>query len=108
MKKIVLALFLVPAMLLAQEEFARTRVAPSLSLRPLLRGTPDERTAWLKGVWRRLPLYVRPTLYFFYRYVIRLGFLDGKQGFIFHFMQAWWFRLLVDIRLDELRRAARR
>jgi hypothetical protein len=31
-----------------------------------------------KGLWNRLPLYVRPFLYFFYRYVIRLGFLDGK------------------------------
>ena len=38
--------------------------------------------------------------------VIRLGFLDGKEGFIFHFMQAWWYRLLVDINRDELRKRA--
>jgi hypothetical protein len=37
-----------------------------------------------------------------YRYVFRLGFLDGKQGFVFHFMQALWYRLLVDINRDEL------
>jgi hypothetical protein len=54
-------------------------------------------------MWRRFPLYVRPVLYVFYRYVIRLGFLDGKQGFIFHVLHAFWYRLLVDINLDELR-----
>ena len=73
-----------------------------------LRGTPDERTLWLKRVWSRLPLYLRPFGYFLYRYFLRLGFLDGKQGFVFHFMQAFWYRLLVDINRDELRAAARR
>jgi glycosyltransferase involved in cell wall biosynthesis len=67
-----------------------------------LSGSPDERTRWLKGLWRRLPLFVRPWLYFFYRYVIRLGFLDGREGFVFHFMQALWYRVLVDVRLSEL------
>jgi len=67
-------------------------------------GTPDERTRVRKRIWRHLPLYVRPFGYFIYRYVFRLGFLDGKQGFIFHFLQAFWYRLLVDINRDELRR----
>lgn len=65
-------------------------------------GNPDERTARAKQLWASLPLYVRPLLYFFYRYVIRLGFLDGKQGFVFHFMQGLWYRLLVDINRDEI------
>ena len=69
------------------------------------RGTPDERVAWMKTLWGRLPLYVRPFLYFVYRYVFRLGFLDGREGFLFHFLQAWWYRLLVDVRLEEIRRA---
>jgi len=59
-----------------------------------------------KRFWYRLPLYLRPLLYFFYRYVLRCGFLDGKQGFIFHFLQAYWFRLLVDINIDELRQTS--
>ncbi|HEY4492638.1 MAG TPA: glycosyltransferase family 2 protein, partial [Acidobacteriota bacterium] len=59
-------------------------------------------------IWHRLPLYLRPFLYFFYRYFIRLGFLDGKEGFIFHFLQGCWFRLMVDIKLDELKRDAQR
>jgi len=66
-------------------------------------GNPDERTAGLKRLWSRLPLFIRPIAYFSYRYFLRLGFLDGKEGFIFHFMQAFWYRLLVDINIDELR-----
>jgi glycosyltransferase involved in cell wall biosynthesis len=67
--------------------------------------SPDARTRRLKQVWSRLPLFVRPCLYVFYRYVIRLGFLDGKEGFVFHVLQAFWYRLLVDINIDELRAA---
>ena len=52
-----------------------------------------------------LPLFVRPALYFFYRFVLRRGFLDGKEGFIFHFLQGFWYRLLVDIHLDDMLRA---
>jgi len=66
-------------------------------------GSPDERTTRLKNLWARLPLYARPALYFFYRYVLRFGFLDGKEGFVFHFLQAFWYRTLVDINIDELR-----
>ncbi|MGH9201419.1 MAG: glycosyltransferase family 2 protein [Vicinamibacterales bacterium] len=66
-------------------------------------GSPDLRVRWLKQLWGRLPLFVRPCLYVFYRYVLRLGFLDGKQGLIFHVLQAFWYRLLVDINIDELR-----
>jgi hypothetical protein len=53
-------------------------------------------------------LFVRPLLYVLYRYVVRLGFLDGKEGFVFHVLQGFWYRLLVDINVDELRRGARR
>jgi glycosyltransferase involved in cell wall biosynthesis len=65
--------------------------------------TPDDRTRRLKRFWGRLPLFVRPCLYVFYRYVFRLGFLDGKEGFVFHVLQGFWYRLMVDIYTDELR-----
>jgi glycosyltransferase involved in cell wall biosynthesis len=68
-------------------------------------GNPDQRTLWLKRHWYRAPLYVRPVLLFGYRYFIRLGFLDGKEGFIFYFLQSFWYRLLVDIRMEEMMRA---
>jgi len=69
---------------------------------PRLTGTPDERVLWMKSVYYRAPLLIRPFLYFFYRYVLLLGVLDGVNGFLFHFLQAFWFRLIVDVRLREL------
>jgi glycosyltransferase involved in cell wall biosynthesis len=59
---------------------------------------------WIKAsVYNRLPLGVRPGLYFFYRYIIRLGFLDGRQGLIFHVLQGYWYRFLVDAKLFEVK-----
>jgi glycosyltransferase involved in cell wall biosynthesis len=67
-------------------------------------GTPIERKRWLREkVYGRAPWLLRPFLYWGYRYFVRLGFLDGMEGFLFHFLQGWWFRLLVDCRLRELR-----
>jgi glycosyltransferase involved in cell wall biosynthesis len=71
---------------------------------PAFFGSPDQRVIWCKRLWYRMPLYVRPFLYFTYRYFVRGGILDGKQGFIFHFLQGFWYRLLVDIRLDDMSR----
>jgi hypothetical protein len=87
----------------AREEHERRR-GLSWKVRPRLSGTPDERVLWLKARYYRMPLFVRPALYFIYRYFLLLGVLDGKNGFIFHFLQAFWFRLIVDIRLEELLR----
>ena len=88
----------------AQEEYERRcRVLP-WKLKPRLFGTLDERVLWLKDRYYRMPLFVRPALYFLYRYFFLLGILDGRTGFVFHFLQAFWFRLVVDIRLEELMR----
>jgi len=70
---------------------------------PSLFESRDQRVIWLKRLWSRSPLFVKPNLYFIKRYFLRAGFLDGKEGFIFHFLQAYWYRLLVDINLDEIR-----
>jgi glycosyltransferase involved in cell wall biosynthesis len=88
----------------AQEEYERRRRVLPWKLTPRLFGTPDERVLWLKDRYYRMPLFVRPALYFLYRYFFLLGILDGPTGFVFHFLQAFWFRLVVDIRLDELLR----
>ncbi len=94
------------ARLHAREELARSGPG-SWVIEPSLTGSPDQRVVWLKQRWYRMPLFVRPMAYFVYRYFFRLGFLDGKQGFIFHFLHAFWYRLLVDIHLDTLREAER-
>lgn len=49
----------------------------------------------------KLPLFLRAHIYFIYRYYIRLGFLDGKEGKIYHFLQAYWYRFLVDAKIYE-------
>lgn len=65
------------------------------------------RKRWLKEqVYARLPSTLRAGLYFFYRYVLGRGFLDGRAGFYFHFLQACWYRTLVEAKLYELERRA--
>lgn len=66
-------------------------------------GNPIERRNWFRyKIYYKLPLFIRPFIYFFYRYILRMGFLDGKQGLIFHFWQGFWYRLLVDLKIYEL------
>jgi len=68
-------------------------------------GTPTERKRWWKeSVYMGMPLFLRAWGYFLYRYIFRLGFLDGKEGLIFHFLQGFWYRFLVDAKLYEYRR----
>ncbi|MBI1883152.1 MAG: glycosyltransferase family 2 protein [Chlamydiae bacterium] len=90
------------AILQASEEFSRRLNHHPWPISPKLFGYPDQRMVWLRRYWYRLPLFIRPFIYFIYRYFLRLGFLDGKQGFIFHFLHGLWYPLLIDIHLDKL------
>ena len=68
-------------------------------------GAPARVTRWLKEkVYFRLPGGFRAFGYFFYRYVLHLGFLDGKAGTAFHFLQGFWYRYLVDAKVAEVKR----
>lgn len=49
----------------------------------------------------RFPKFWRAHIYFIYRYYFKLGFLDGTEGKIYHFLQAYWYRFLVDAKLYE-------
>lgn len=49
----------------------------------------------------KLPKFWRAHIYFIYRYYIKLGFLDGPEGKIFHFLQAYWYRFLVDAKIYQ-------
>jgi glycosyltransferase involved in cell wall biosynthesis len=57
----------------------------------------------LREVYDGMPLFLRPLLYFIYRYIIRLGFLDGREGLVFHVLQGFWYRFLVDAIILERR-----
>ncbi|ESW59822.1 MAG: spsA [Rhodobacter sp. CACIA14H1] len=64
---------------------------------------------WVKEkVYARLPVGVRAFMYFLYRYVLRLGFLDGREGTAFHVLQGFWYRYLVDMKLHEVKAYMRR
>lgn len=55
-------------------------------------------------VYYKFPAGFRAWAYYFYRYYLRLGFLDGREGKIFCFMQAYWYRFLVDAKIYEARK----
>jgi glycosyltransferase involved in cell wall biosynthesis len=66
-----------------------------------LSSDPRKRRRLYKGIYYRLPPGLRACGYFFFRYVVQLGFLDGRVGFYYNFLQSLWFRMLVDAKLAE-------
>jgi glycosyltransferase involved in cell wall biosynthesis len=58
-----------------------------------------------EGIYNKLPFGLGPSLYFVYRYIFQLGFLDGVEGAIYHFLQGYWYRFLVEAKIVELERA---
>jgi glycosyltransferase involved in cell wall biosynthesis len=89
---------------LAVEEESRREKVLRWETPPKLFGNSDQRVMWLRDFWLRLPLFVRPCIYFAYRYLFRLGFLDGRGGFLYHAQQGFWMRLVVDWKLWQLRK----
>ncbi len=77
---------------------------------PRLRSASQAERArwWYEHVYLRLPLGLRALGYFLYRYVLRGGFLDGREGFIYHALQGFWYRLLIDATILDARRAGRK
>jgi glycosyltransferase involved in cell wall biosynthesis len=60
---------------------------------------------WIKEtILNKLPLFLRPFVLFTYRYFLKLGFLDGKEGFIYYFLHDFWYPFLVDVKVLELRK----
>ena len=77
---------------------------PFDSVAKLKKGDQAGIKRWLKEViYSKLPEGFRAFVYFFYRYFIRLGFLDGRRGLAFHFLQGFWYRYLVDLKLFEVK-----
>jgi len=52
----------------------------------------------------KMPLFFRAFIYFIYRYVFLLGFTEGKEGFLWHVLQGWWYRTLVDAKIYEIKK----
>lgn len=78
---------------------------PVGEVRANILGNPMQRQRWLKhNIFEKFPLFIRSFLYFSYRYFLRLGFLDGKEGLIFFVFQTFWFRFLVDAKVFEMKK----
>ena len=58
-----------------------------------------------KNSYNKLPLFWRAFVYFLFRYILKGGFLDGKEGFLFAFIQGWWYRTMVDAKILEVKNA---
>lgn len=55
------------------------------------------------NLYYKLPMGIRAKFYYYYRYYLLMGFLDGKEGQIYAFLQAYWYRYLVDAKIYERR-----
>lgn len=73
-------------------------------VQPIFFGTGAERKRWLKMKYVETPLFLRPFINFFIRYILKTSFLDGRQGFIWHFLQGFWYRFLVDAKIYEIKK----
>jgi hypothetical protein len=88
----------------AQEMFNSRTAQDYREIDVRLFGTQAQRKRWLRyKVWNRLPPLIRPFFYFFYRYVLQGGFLDGRAAFVFHFLQALWYPMLIDVKYLEMK-----
>ena len=67
----------------------------------------NEQKRWYKdNLYLRAPKFLRAFLYFIFRYIFLLGFLDGKRGLIWHFLQGFWYRFLTDAKIFQIERLA--
>lgn len=78
--------------------------AASQEVTPKFWGTEEQRKRWLKVKYIKAPLFFRPFVNFTIRYLFKGGFLDGREGFIWHFLQGFWYRYLVDAKIYELKK----
>lgn len=91
-------------------QFASREVKEAIKL--LNQGTVDDKGIGEEVMKRRLakkkyyssPIFLRVFLYFIYRYFFLLGFLDGKEGLIFHVLQGFWYRFLIDTKIYEIQK----
>jgi glycosyltransferase involved in cell wall biosynthesis len=74
----------------------------SSKIKENLFGNPIEQKRYWRAKYNQLPLFVRSVALFVYRYLFRLGVLDGREGLVFWMLQTFWFHFLIDAKLFEL------
>lgn len=78
-------------------EFAQGKEAGFVESDAAISGTRKKKF----GFYYKFPLFLRCWLLFVYYYIFRFGFLDGKEGFVYHYMYHRWYRTLVDAKILE-------
>jgi len=53
------------------------------------------------GVYYKTPKFIRAWLWYVYNFYFKFGFLDGVEGYIFHYFECYWYRYLVDAKIYE-------
>jgi glycosyltransferase involved in cell wall biosynthesis len=82
------------------DQYSQEAVRPDRVI-DMLSSSGMERRRALKRFVNRLPLSMRPSLRFFYVYVVRLGFLDGRAGLQYAIMLACYEAMTVSMILDK-------
>jgi len=95
------------ATLEAVEFLTKESISSDKKINPDMLGHAIQRRRFLRTSYNSLPLFARSFLYFTYRYFFRFGFLEGREGLIFHFLQGFWYRFLVDAKIYEIRKRAK-
>ena len=72
-------------------------------IKPNKNGNLMEQRRYQRLKYYSYPIFTRTFIYFIYRFFFKLGFRDGKEGLIFHILQGFWFRFLVDAKIYELK-----
>ena len=71
-------------------------------------GSRNTTQSMKRRVFYKLPPLLRPILYFMFRYIAQKGFMDGYVGLCYAYRQAFWYRLIVDLKIIKMRRHQRR
>jgi len=53
------------------------------------------------GLYYKFPKFLRARMWFLYNYIFRLGFLDGREGYMYHYLECYWYRNMVDAKILE-------
>ncbi|HQR06097.1 MAG TPA: glycosyltransferase family 2 protein [Gemmatales bacterium] len=86
-------------------QFLKTGQWGEKTVKPKLFGNSQERRRWLKYVALRMPF--EPTLWFVYHYFFKLGFLEGRPGWIASRIRAQYI-FQVRAKMYEIRKVTSR
>jgi glycosyltransferase involved in cell wall biosynthesis len=87
---------------------ARQYLKDRENMRQLVDAGSSNTTQFMKRrVFYKLPPFLRPILYFMFRYLGQGGFMDGYAGLCYAYRQACWYRFLVDLKIMRMSRYKR-